>query len=36
VPERKAPPAPSNAGTVLGVLASVLASLTTVIVVLKP
>jgi polysaccharide biosynthesis/export protein len=36
VPERKAPSAPSNTGAVLGVLASVLASLTTVIVVLKP
>ncbi len=36
VPERKAAPAPSNTGAVLGVLASVLASLTTVIVVLKP
>ena len=36
VPERKAPSAPSNTGAVLGILASVLASLTTVIVVLKP
>jgi protein involved in polysaccharide export with SLBB domain len=36
VPERKAPAAPGNTAAVLGVLASVLASLTTVIVVLKP
>jgi len=36
VPERKAPSAPSNTAAVLGVLASVMASLTTVIVVLKP
>jgi polysaccharide export outer membrane protein len=36
VPERKASSAPNNTGAILGVLASVLASLTTVIVVLKP
>lgn len=36
VPERKAAPAASNTGAILGVLASVLASLTTVIVVLRP
>ena len=36
VPERKVSEGPSNTPAVLGILASVLASLTTVIVVLKP